>query len=131
MKLAVIVLSAFIVLAGILILIDPNIVYGLIENELHSTELYITAIVFRFLFGLLLFRSASISRNSIFMKILGLIMILAAFIFLMIGPKSFQEFISSALQNLEDYERIGGILGIIIGFYIIYTYTTKKPSITE
>ena len=58
-------------LAGISLLIYPDILIGWIENNMDNTALYISAIVVRLVFGILFILTAIESKYPTVIKFLG------------------------------------------------------------
>ena len=126
MKLIVKLLGILILLLGILLLIKPEVIFGWMEDNMENTSLYISVIVFRLLFGLLLIIAAKESKYPGAIKFFGYLAVIAAIVFILIGQESFQDFVSSLIPDFNHYSPVSGLVGIAFGGFLIYAFTTKK-----
>jgi drug/metabolite transporter (DMT)-like permease len=125
MKLIIKLFGILLIFAGVVILIKPEIIFGLIEHNLGSSSLYITAIAVRLIMGVLLVLSAGDSKYPGFIKILGYLFILAAVVFIFIGQVSFQEFITTLIPYVNPYAAISGLLSMAFGAFLFYAFSRK------
>ena len=125
MKQSIKLLGALILLLGVSLLIKPEIVFGLIETNVESTALYIIAIVVRIVFGALFIIASDESKHPKFMKLMGYLFILAAFVFILMGKTYFQDFIGELLQKTKHLVRVAGLLGTVFGSFLLHTYSKK------
>ncbi|MGB5665493.1 MAG: hypothetical protein WBM53_01505 [Maribacter sp.] len=126
MKVAVKLFGILMLLLGLSLLIKPEIIIGYIENNMENTSLYITAIVVRLVFGILFIIAAQESRYTGVIKFLGYLFILAAIILVFVGQENFEHFISSLIPHVEPYGRLGGLLAIAFGGFLIYAFSGNK-----
>ena len=126
MKLIIKLFGILILLAGISLLIYPDIIIGWIENNTGSTSLYITAIVVRLVFGILFIVAAKESKYPTVIKVFGYLFIIAAIIFMFIGQESFIDFITSIIPNVRPYAPVSGLLAIAFGGFLIYAFSRNK-----
>ena len=113
-------------LAGISLLINPEILIGWIEKNMETTSLYISAIAVRLVFGILFILAAKESKYPTVIKFLGYLFIIAAIIFIFIGQESFQDFISLFFPDVRPYASLSGLLAIAFGGFIIYAFSRNK-----
>ncbi len=126
MKLIIKLFGILMLLAGISLLIYPDILIGWIENNMDNTALYISAIVVRLVFGILFILTAIESTYPTVIKFFGYLFIVAAIIFMFIGQESFQDFITSIIPNVKPYAPVSGLLAIAFGGFLIYAYSGNK-----
>jgi len=126
MKIIIKILGVLIVLAGIWLLVQPEGLYGWIENNSESTWLYILAITFRLAFGSLLVVAARASKFPGGIKFLGGLAIVAAIAFLLMGQGRFQDFISSMMASFKPFAPVAGLVGIAIGGFLIYAFSGQQ-----
>jgi len=126
MKLIFKLLGIFMFLFGILILINPDLFFGWIEDNLESKMLYIFAIVTRLVFGILLIIAAEDSKFPNGIKVFGLIVIIAAIIFIFIGQAGFQNFVAAMLPFTKSTTSVSGLFGIALGGFFIYAFSKKE-----
>ncbi len=113
-------------LAGVSLIYDPKFIIGLIETNMESTGLYVTAIVLRLLIGILFILTAENSKFPRVLKVLGYLFVLAAVILLIAGRDDFQHFISYLIPGLNPYARISGLLALAFGAFLLYAYARRK-----
>ncbi|MBI9059757.1 MAG: hypothetical protein JEZ01_18480 [Labilibaculum sp.] len=126
MKLLIKLFGILIILAGISLLIKPEIILAWIENNMESTALYVTAIVARLALGVLFILAAKESFYPLAIKVFGYLFIAAAFILFIIGQGSFKEFINSLIPHVNPYAPIVGVLAIAFGAFLIYAFSRSK-----
>lgn len=113
-------------LSGISLLIKPVIIFGWIEGNTENYSLYISAIIVRLFFGVLFIITARKSKHPIVIKFLGYIFIIAAIILIILGQVSFQKLITSLIPYVRPYTHIAGVLSVLFGGFIIYTFSTNN-----
>ncbi len=126
MKLFIILLGILLMVSGIYWLINPEIVAGLIEGNLEKSSLYLAAIIGRLVIGILFLISANESKFPITIKVLGSMALIAAIVFIFIGHEGFTDFISSIMSIFKSYGRIGGLVCLIFGSFIIYAFSAGR-----
>jgi len=126
MRLTVKLFGILMLLLGVLLLINPTIIIGWMEDNMESTSLYIIAIGVRLVMGILFIVAARESKYPSVFKFLGYLFIIAAIIFIFIGKQSFQDFISSLIPNVKPFARLGGLLGIAFGGFLIYAFSRNN-----
>ena len=113
-------LSLLIVLVGIAVIIHPDTVFSVLEKHAEKPVVHILAVVIRFLFGLLLLAVADQSSLPMALKILGWVSLIAALALALIGRNNFRRLMAWALGFPKQYRRMGGLLAMILGGFIIY-----------
>jgi hypothetical protein len=120
MTLLIILFGALILLAGIIILVNPHIIFGLFRRHIDEPWLHVTAVIVRLILGVLLIVQSDVSRFPLVIAIIGWISIVAAVFFAVIGRNNFKRFISRALSLLEPCGRAGGVLAAGFGAFLVY-----------
>jgi hypothetical protein len=129
MKYVFILIGSLLILAGLFLVIDPEILFGWLEANTNNTVVYIIAIVFRLLLGVLFIGYASRSKFPAVFKVLGGIALIAAILFIFIGKEGFEDLITWVLHSFRSFGRISGLFVIAFGGFIIYAFTrTNDPS---
>ena len=126
MRIVIIIFGVFLILAGLLLVVDPDIIYNYLTENADRNWLYITAIAVRLVLGFFLIWSASNSRYPLLVKIFGYLFITAAIIILVMGHEAFQDLITSLIPELNPIGRIGGLLSMAFGGFFVYAYTGRK-----
>lgn len=118
----IIIFGALTLLAGIVILINPEIIFGFLRNNLDNPVLHISAVVVRVVIGVLLILQSTESKFPLAIEILGWFSIIAAIILAAMGRHRFNRLMSWALSFLKPFGRIGGILAVAFGAFLIYAF---------
>lgn len=126
MKLVIKLFTILLLLAGISLLITPEFIIDWIEANTENTSLYISAIVVRFIFGVLFIVAAKESAYPMVIKIFGYMFIIAAIVFLLMGQESFQHLMTSLIPRFKPFAPVSGILSIAFGGFLIYAFSKKK-----
>ena len=120
MNYIIILFATATIVAGIIIVINPDTIFGLLRNKLESLSLHILAVVVRIILGVALIMYATESRYPTVISILGWISIVAASVLGIMGRNNFKRLMSWALRLAPTYGRIGGLLAILFGSFLIY-----------
>lgn len=107
-------------------LINPEIIFGWLEDNMESTSLYIAAIVVRLVVGILFIIAAKESKYPGVIKFMGYLALIAAVIFIFIGQESFQDFFSALIPEIKPYASLTGLIDMAIGGFLIYAFSTNK-----
>jgi hypothetical protein len=122
MSILIIAFGVLILLAGITIIINPENLFDLLKTSIEKLELHILAVVVRLLLGALLIYQAGISKYPLAIEIIGWLSIFAAVIFTVIGRNNFIRLMSWALSLTKPFGRIGGVLAVCFGAFLIYAF---------
>ena len=126
MKLVIKLFGILLILAGISFIIYPEFLFGWLEDNTENSSLYISAIVGRFVLGILLIIAAKESKYPLFFKIFGYLAIIAAIVFIFIGHEIFQHFMASIIAEFKPYTLISGLIVMAIGGLFIYAFSMNK-----
>ena len=108
------------IVAGIIIVINPETVFGLIRRKSESLGLHILAVVVRIIIGVALILCATESKYPTTILIIGWISIVAASVLGIMGRANFMRLMSWALSLSHSFGRIGGFLAILFGGFLIH-----------
>ena len=109
-------------LAGILIVINPETIFGLLQNNLETVSLQVLAVVIRLIIGIILILYADESKFPVTIEILGWLSIVAAVTFTVIGRRQFLKLMTWAFSLLIPYGRVGGLFAMVFGGFLIYAF---------
>lgn len=123
MVLFIIVFGALICLAGLVILVRPELVFGLFQDKADKLGLHILAVVARLVLGAFLVIQADNSRYPHVIEILGWLSIIAAITLVVIGRKNFSRLMTWALSKVKPMGRPAGFLAAALGAFLVYAYT--------
>jgi hypothetical protein len=109
-------------LAGIALIVKPELILDFITRHAKSQALFATAIVMRLVLGLLLITLAGLSRFPLTVTVFGWITVIAAVTFAWIGHDRFTRLILWITAKVDPFGRIGGILGVLFGLFLLYAF---------
>ncbi len=122
MTVLIIIYGALNLLAGIVIVINPEVIFGFLRNNLDKLELHILAIVVRLVLGVLLIYQSNVSKFPFVIEIIGWLTIVAAIFLAVIGRRNFNRLMSWALSFVKPFGRVGGVLAAAFGAFLIYAF---------
>jgi len=120
MNYIVILFGTAILVAGIIIVINPESVFGLMRRRLDSLGLHILAVVVRIIIGVALIMCAAESKYPTTILLLGWISIVAASVLGIMGRTNFRRLMSWALNLKPSFRRIGGFAAILFGAFLTH-----------
>ncbi|MBT8351653.1 MAG: hypothetical protein KJO26_10535 [Deltaproteobacteria bacterium] len=116
----ILLFGAATIIAGIIILINPDSIFELLRRNLESLSLHILAVVVRIIIGIALIVYAAESKYPTAIQILGWLSIFAAFTIGIMGRQNFKKLMYWALNLKPFMGRIGGIIAILFGGFLIH-----------
>ncbi len=122
MTVLIIIFGALTLLAGIVIVINPEVIFGFLRNNLDKLVLHILAVVIRLVLGALLIYQSNISKFPFVIEFIGWISIVAAIFLAVMGRRNFNLLMSWALSLSKPFGRVGGILAVAFGAFLIYAF---------
>ena len=122
MTVAIIIFGTLTLLAGTVIVINPEVIFGFLRNNLDRVELHILAVVVRIVLGVLLIYQSSISKFPFVIVIIGWLSIVAAIILAVMGRRNFNRLMSWALSLARPIARFGGVIAMAFGAFLIYAF---------
>jgi len=122
MILLIIMFGALTLLAGIVIVINPEVIFGFLRNNLDKLVLHILAVVIRLVLGALLIYQSNISKFPFVIEVVGWLSIVAAISLVIMGRRNFNRLMSWALSLSRSIGRVGGIIAVAFGAFLIYAF---------
>ena len=122
MNLVIILFGVFYLLAGIVILINQEIIFGFVLKNIDNPILQIISVLIRFVLGALLILESDISRFPIIIEVIGWTSIISALILSIIGRRYYNSLMTWLLSLSKVFKRIGGIFSITLGMFLIYSF---------
>ncbi len=122
MTVLIIIFGALNLLAGIVIVINPEVIFGFLRNKLDKLGLNILAIVVRLVLGVLLIYQSNVSKFPFVIEIIGWLSIVSAIFLAVIGRRNFNRLMSWALSLVKPFGRVGGVLAAAYGAFLIYAF---------
>jgi uncharacterized BrkB/YihY/UPF0761 family membrane protein len=122
MTILIIIFGALTLVAGIIIVINPEHIFGLLSKHTEKLELQILAVAVRLVLGALLIYQSDVSKYPFVIEVLGWLSIIAAIFFAVIGRNNFKRIISWALSLAKPLGRVGGSIAAAFGAFLIYVF---------
>jgi len=118
----IIIFGALTLLAGIVIVINPEAIFGFLRNNLDKLVLHILAVVIRLVIGALLIYQSNISKFPFVIEVIGWLSIVTAIFLAVMGRRNFNRLMSWALSLVKPIGRVGGVLAAAFGAFLIYAF---------
>lgn len=118
----IILFGALTLLAGAVIILNPEFIFGFLRNHLDKLVLHIVAVVVRLIIGALLISQSTLSKLPITIEFLGWLSIFAALSLAVMGRQNFRRLMTWALSVLKPFGRVGGVLAAAFGGFLIYAF---------
>ena len=122
MTVLIIIFGALTLLAGIVILINPDVIFGFLRNNLDKLAVSILAVVVRLVIGALLIYQSNISKFPFVIEVIGWLSIVAAILLAVMGRRNFNRLMSWALSLSKHFGPVGGVLAVAFGAFLIYAF---------
>ena len=122
MTISIIIFAGLILLAGMFIVIKPDVMFDFLRNNSDRLELHILAIVVRLVLGVLLIFQAGVSRYPLVIEVIGWLSVVAAVFLLVIGRHNFKRLMVWALSFVNPFGRVAGVMAAVFGGFLIYAF---------
>jgi hypothetical protein len=122
MTFVIIAFGALMLIAGIIIIINPENIFGLLNKHIDKLVTQIIAVVLRLILGVILIHQSDVSRFPIAIETLGWLSIVGALILTAMGRNNFIRLMSWALSLAKPYGRIGGVIAGCLGAFLAYAF---------
>ncbi|MFW2438551.1 MAG: hypothetical protein ACN4GR_04185 [Arenicellales bacterium] len=91
MTVLILIIATLIFLAGVVIIINPEYIFGFLRTNIERLELHILAVVARLVVGALLIDQSSVSRFPLAIEIIGWLSVVAAIVLALMGRRNFKR----------------------------------------
>jgi len=118
----ILVFGALILFAGIVMVINPETIFGFLRNSLDKPALHIMAIAVRVVLGALLILQSDVSRYPLVIEVIGWIAIVAAISLAVIGRRNFNRLMTWALSFAKPLGRVAGVFAAAFGAFLVYSF---------
>jgi hypothetical protein len=122
MILFIITFGTLIFLTGIVILVNPEIVFSFLRKNSDKIELQISAVTIRLVLGAFLIYQSGASKYPFVIEIIGWLSIVAAVVFAVIGRNNFSKLMAWALSYVKTLGRVGGLIASAFGAFLIHAF---------
>lgn len=120
MQMIMLLFAVIMLIIGVVIIINPSMVFGLIDRYAQSLLLHIIAVVIRLFFGIVFIIAAQSSALPTTIEILGWLFVVAGISLALIGRQNFKNLIAWAMSLVPHYGRVSGIFSIFFASIIGY-----------
>lgn len=114
--------GTLITLAGIIMLVKPEVILKLITDHAENPVLFGAAIVIRLVVGLLLLTYANLSRFPKMVIFFGWIAVIASVAIAWMGQERFTRLVTWIAEEIQPYGRVGGGVALLFGLFILYSF---------
>ena len=118
----IIIFGALTLLAGIVLIINPEVIFGFLRKNLDKLVLHILAVLIRIVLGALLIYQSNISKFPFVIEVIGWLSIVTAIFLAVMGHRNFNRLMSWALSLVKPIGRVGGVLAVAFGAFLIYAF---------
>ncbi|MBX2879650.1 MAG: hypothetical protein KTR32_06955 [Granulosicoccus sp.] len=122
MNTLILVVGSLILLAGVLLLINQEIIFGFLRTYSEYPLVHVVAVVVRLLIGALLVMYSGESKFPVAIEVLGWIIIAAGIVLAVMGRANFRKLLHWVLIHLAPYGRIFGVVAFIFGGFLVYAF---------
>lgn len=122
MTLFIIIFGTLTCLAGIVILVNPEIVFGFLRKHSDRIELQILAVAIRLVPGVFLIYQSGASKYPFVIEIIGWLSIVAAVFFTVIGRNNYSRLVTWALSQVKILGRVSGVITTAFGAFLIHAF---------
>jgi hypothetical protein len=123
MTILIIAFGALMAIAGIVIMIRPGAIVGLLAKYSAELSLHVLAVLVRLVLGVLLVYLAGQSKYPTVIAVIGWLSIIAAVVFALMGRNNFKRLMAWALIVARSMARLAGILAVCFGTFLAYAFT--------
>lgn len=123
MVILILIFGVFFTVAGVLLMINPRMIFAWLSNNVDNLVVHVIAVIVRLVLGYLLIRQAPISRFPAVIEVLGWIFVLAALSLAVLGRVRFQRLLSWVLERFAEFGRVAGIVSILFGGFLVYAFS--------
>jgi hypothetical protein len=123
MTILIIAFGALMAIAGIVIMIRPGAIVGLLAKYSAELSLHVLAVLVRLVLGVLLVYLAGQSKYPTVVAVIGWLSIIAAVVFALMGRNNFKRLMAWALIVARSMARLAGILAVCFGTFLAYAFT--------
>ena len=120
MQYMIITFGAVIAMAGLVMVIAPQMLLGMLQKNASKSLLFAFAVIVRLVLGALLIAYASKSAFPLTLQFLGWIAVAAAVAMLVAGRERLGRLIGWVISVASRYVRPAGILTVLFGAFLIY-----------
>ncbi|MEH6549959.1 MAG: hypothetical protein V7711_15045 [Pseudomonadales bacterium] len=122
MAVIIIIFGSLVCLGGLVIIINPEILFGFIQRVSDKMFTQILAIAVRLLLGALFISQAALSRYPVVIEAIGWLSIVAALTFTVIGRTNFVQLMTWVLSRTKPFARVGGFVALVFGSFLVYAF---------
>jgi len=110
------------ILAGCVILANPQRIYGPLTDNIEKPALQIAAVLVRLALGFLLISQATVSKFPLVIEVLGWLSVVAALGLAVIGRGNFTRLMKWALTLVKPLGRASGFVVVAFGAFLVYAF---------
>ena len=116
----IISLGVLLIIAGIIMMINPDLLLNFVKKYHTSFILQIFASFFRIIIGLVMYLVAPHTRFPLTFEVIGILVVVIGIIIILIPPSKFQLFVDKMIDTFIPYARIVSVVALLFGAWLIY-----------
>ncbi|MEM7257247.1 MAG: hypothetical protein AAF404_07645 [Pseudomonadota bacterium] len=116
-------LAALVIVLGATVLIAPRWAFDYLRRNYERNFIYWLAIGSRLVIGCLMVGLAGVSKFPVTIKIMGILLLGVALTLALIGRGGFRKVIARVLNMGSAIGRVGGLLGMAFGLFVVYAFS--------
>lgn len=118
----IIIFGDLTLLAGMLIMVKPDIIFDFLKSNFERKEYYILAILIRLVLGGVMIYTAELSNFPAAIEIIGWVSLAAGLAAILMGHGNFNRLVAWALSLLKPYGRLGGLMAALFGAFLVLSF---------
>ena len=114
--------GVLLILGSLYLLIDSQGLFEWFDKNQNSLWLYLFAILFRLLFGVLFIVTCKQSKYPTAIKILGYFLVFAGLVLALMGHNAFKGLLAHILPTMMPFAYVSALLGLGLGGFIVHAF---------
>ena len=107
---------------GVVIVINPQLVFGFLRKHSDRLALHVLAIVTRLVLGIFLILQSDASKYPLAIEVIGWLSVVSALVFAALGREKFSRLMAWALSFVKTLGRVGGVVAMAFGAFLVYAF---------
>lgn len=122
MTVLIVVFASLMMLSGVVLLVNPDTIFGLLRNNINKAVIHLMAVITRLIIGALFITQANLSRFPLGIEVLGWIFIVAGLSLGFMGRSNFRKLLSWVLTKFKPFGRFAGVVAMAFGGFLVFAF---------
>jgi hypothetical protein len=119
----ILIFAALTLIAGVLMVINPEWIFGPLRKVVDKPAIHLTAVLTRLVLGYLLIQVADASKYPLIIEALGWLALVAAALLAVMGRENFKRLMTWALNLVKTLGRVAGVFAALFAAFLIHALT--------